>query len=89
MSDSLLDEALQYCRVALFDMCDTPVRSQLLARFGVLEQAAWSLSLIPAAELHVVNVARLVLDLRDEVAYARATEAQLSRGLEGPRASQV
>lgn len=74
MSDSLLDEALGYCHEALLDMHDTPVRNQLRARLGFVERVSWSLSLLPATELQVVNVARLALDLRDDVARARSAE---------------
>lgn len=70
MSDSLLDAALHYCRDALVDMADGPTRRNLRARLGVLERAAWSLALLPTSETQVVTVAKLVLDLRDDVARA-------------------
>ena len=78
MSDSLLDEAIHFCAVALQEMCDTPERSQLRARLGVLERAVWSLALLPATEMQVVHLAKLVLDLRDDVTKARANDTRRS-----------
>jgi hypothetical protein len=79
MSDSLLDEALHFCNVALLEMCDTPMRSQLRARLGVLERATWSLPLLPATEEQVVGLAKLVLALRDDVMSARTEDERASR----------
>jgi hypothetical protein len=78
MSDSLLDQALHFCTVALLGMRDTPGRRQLQARLGVLERASWSLPLLPATEEQVVSLAKLILNLRDEVARAQADDARLA-----------
>ncbi len=74
MTDSLLDQALRFCNVALLEMTDTPGRRHLQARLGVLERATWSLSLLPATAEQVVSIAKLILALRDDVARAQAEE---------------
>lgn len=74
MSDSLLDEVLDYSDALLLDMADTSARSELRARHGVLARAAWSLSLLPARADKVTALAKLVLLLRDEVVVAHARE---------------
>jgi hypothetical protein len=78
MSESLLDEALRFCEGAIDVMCDTPMRTALRARFDVLERATWSLSLVPAAEEKVIRLARLVLELRDDVQDARVSDERIS-----------
>ena len=79
MTDSLLDQALRFCNVALLEMCDTPVRRNLQARLGVLERASWSLSLMPATAEQVVSIAKLILALRDDVTRAQAENERFAR----------
>lgn len=79
MSESLLDQTLRFCRDALLEMSETPVRRQLLARLGVLERAAWSLPLLPATEEQVVSLAKLVLALRDDVSRAKTDDELFAR----------
>lgn len=77
MSDSLLDEALRFCKGAIDVMGDTPMRNTLRARHDVLERATWSLSLLPSVSVppgvEVIRLARLVLELRDDVQHARTS----------------
>ena len=86
MSDSLIDEALGFCQEALLDLPDTPERRQLRARLGVLERAAWSLTHQVATQLHVVNIAKLVLMLRDDVVALRAAPPPLGSSAEAKSA---
>ncbi|MBX3225524.1 MAG: hypothetical protein KF795_33770 [Labilithrix sp.] len=79
MSDSLLDQALRFCHVALLEMCDTPARRHLRARLGVLERAAWAIPLVPATAEQVVSIVKLVLDLRDDVVRAQAEDDASTR----------
>ncbi len=68
MADCILDEALLYCRRTLDELGKNPETDALRGRLAVLERAAWSLSVLPARADQVLRVAKLVLDLRDDVA---------------------
>lgn len=68
MADCILDEALLYCRQTLDELGADPEADGLRGRLAVLERAAWSLSVLPARADQVLRVAKLVLDLRDDVA---------------------
>ncbi|MCW5835188.1 MAG: hypothetical protein KIS78_22500 [Labilithrix sp.] len=85
MSDSVLDQALRFCHVALLEMCDTPTRRHLQARLGVLERAAWAIPLVPATAEQVVSIVKLVLDLRDDVVRAQADDERFARARRAPR----
>ena len=83
MSDSLLEEIIAYCKGELPELVDSPVRRALSARLGVLERPTWALAVQPATQMQVVGLAKLLLDLRDEVTDARRRQldaaAQLTR----------
>lgn len=70
MSESLIDDAVRCSRGLLQDVDDVDARRLLSLRLELLERAAWSLALEPAARDEVVRVVRLLLDLRDEVVLA-------------------
>jgi hypothetical protein len=72
MTDSLIDEAVSCCRDVLSELEDGPLRRVLELRLGLLEGAAWSIALEPAAQAEVVSLVQLLLDLRDDVVRARA-----------------
>lgn len=73
MSDSLIDEAVACCRNVIAELDDGPIRRALTLRLGLLEGAAWSIALEPAAEAEVVRLVRMLLELRDDVVRARQT----------------
>jgi hypothetical protein len=76
MTDSLIDEAVSCCRNVIDEVEDGPLRRVLELRLGLLEGAAWSIALEPAAQAEVVLLVQLLLDLRDDVVRAR----QATRG---------
>ena len=71
MSDSLIDEAVSCCRDVIAGLPNGPLRRALKLRLGLLEGAAWSIALEPAAQAEVVLLVRMLLDLRDDVVRAR------------------
>jgi hypothetical protein len=64
----LLEDMLRYCSVALLDLRDTETRRTLAARLAILERATWSMAVTRAPKESVSHLAKLVLDLRDDVA---------------------
>lgn len=74
MSDSLIDEAVACCRNVIEELDDGPLRRVLKLRLGLLEGAAWSIALEPAARAEVVMVVQMLLDLRDDVVRARTSK---------------
>lgn len=107
MSESLLDEALGFCRAVIDDIEEGPVRTSLGQRLDVLERAAWALPLAVEARgarsaqraeeeedggcrgakpsddesnaAEVVRIAKLVLELRDDVEDLRARRQMAPR----------
>ena len=71
MTDSLIDEAVACCRDVIHELEDGPMRRVLKLRLGLLEGAAWSIALEPAAQAEVVRLVEMLLDLRDDVVRAR------------------
>lgn len=71
MSDSLIDEAVSCCRNVIAELEDGPLRRVLKLRLGLLEGAAWSIALEPAAQAELVGLVRMLLDLRDDAVRAR------------------
>jgi len=71
MSDSLIDEAVSCCRNVIDELDEGPLRRVLKLRLGLLEGAAWSIALEPAAQAEVVRLVQMLLDLRDDVVRAR------------------
>lgn len=88
MTESLLDEAIAFCRTTMLEWKDDPERRPLETRLGVLERALWSASVMETPTHHFVQLARLILLLRAEVkrharsrgAVARAEEERAVRG---------
>lgn len=78
MSDSLIDEAVSCCRNVIDELEDGPLRRVLNLRLGLLENAAWSIALEPAAQAEVVGLVRMLLDLRDDVVRARRASRSLT-----------
>ena len=72
MPDSLLDSTLAYCRAALGGMPAGPGRDRLSARLGTLEHSAEALPVVTTDSQGVIRVAKLALDLRDEIVSARS-----------------
>ncbi|MDB5216189.1 MAG: hypothetical protein JWO86_4116 [Myxococcaceae bacterium] len=70
MSESLIDDAVRCSRTLLQEVDDVDARRGLSLRLELLERAAWSLSLEPAARDEVVRLVRLLLEVRDEVVTA-------------------
>ncbi|CAN5761687.1 hypothetical protein BH11MYX4_BH11MYX4_31030 [soil metagenome] len=77
MSDSIIDEAVACCREVIDGLEDGPLRRALKLRLGLLESAAWSIALEPAAQAELVVLVRMLLDLRDDVVRARGAEPKL------------
>ena len=74
MSDSLIDEAVACCRNVIGELDDGPLRRALKLRLGLLEGAAWSIAIEPAAQAEVVLVVQMLLELRDDVVRARQSQ---------------
>ena len=71
MSDSLIDEAVKCCRDVIDELDDGSLRRVFKLRLGLLESAAWSIALEPAARAELVSFVKLLLELRDDVVRAR------------------
>lgn len=71
MSESLLDSAIMVSRNALLDMGDSQERRDLTTRLDLLERASWTVGLTPASYDQIVKLAKVILDLRDEIITAR------------------
>ena len=71
MSESLLDSAIMVSRNALLDMGDSQERRDLSTRLDLLERASWAIGLTPASFDQIVKLAKVILDLRDEIVAAR------------------
>jgi len=67
MSNSILDEAIAYCNHALEDLPESADVRTLRARLVILERAIWSTSHTPTSVDQIVRLAKLLLDLRDEI----------------------
>ncbi len=72
MTDSIIEEAAACSRKLLEGLEDPPLRRRLGLRLEILERAAWSISLEPAAPNELGSLVGLLLELRDEVVAARA-----------------
>jgi hypothetical protein len=81
MTDSLIDEAVTCCRDVMEELDDGPLRRSMKLRLGLLEGAAWSIALEPAAREEVVLLVRLLLELRDAAVRARSAQAAQARRL--------
>jgi len=71
MSESLLDSAIMVSRNALLDMGDSKERQELTTRLDMLERASWAVGLSPGSYDQIVKLAKVILDLRDEIVAAR------------------
>lgn len=78
MTDSLIDEAVACCSDVIDQLEDGSLRRALKLRLGLLEGAAWSMALEPAAQEEVVLLVKLLLELRDDVVRARANQSPKS-----------
>jgi hypothetical protein len=79
MSESLLDSAITVSRNALLDMGDSRQRSDLSTRLDLLERASWAIGLAPASYDQIVKLAKVIMDLRDEIVAARRDALGLPR----------
>ena len=79
MSDSLLDSGIMVRRNALLDMGDSPQRRELPARLELLERASWAMGLSPASHEQIIQLAKAILDLRDEAVAAQKAALGLPR----------
>ena len=77
MSESLLDAAIMVSRNALLDMGDSKERRSFAARLSLLERAAWTMELDADAGDRVVKLAKVILELRDEIVSARCDDLGL------------
>lgn len=66
-------------RNALLDMGDSKERHELTTRLDMLERASWSIGLAPGSYDQIVKLAKVILDLRDEIVAARRTALGLPR----------
>ncbi len=79
MSESLLDSAIMVSRNALLDMGDSTERRELTSRLDLLERASWAVGLGPRSYDQIVKLAKVILDLRDEIVAARRHALGLPR----------
>jgi hypothetical protein len=67
MSESILDEAITYCNQTLDELPESAEVAPLRGRLAMLERAIWSTSHVPTSVDQIVRLAKLLLDLRDEI----------------------
>jgi len=72
MTDSLVDEAVTSCRDVIEGLEDSRLRRVFRLRLGLLESAAWSIALEPAARAELMSLVKLLLELRDDAVRARS-----------------